>query len=232
MPNHTIRGVVFCAVFALVALPTASQAEGLINSLPEDGSWVVFKAKSELDLQGNLQSFDRELKMASVGKQEVDGEPGRWIELSTEFFGRKVLAKLLIAEKYLKADQNPFEHISKAWTRGQEGEVVEIPESGLRRIIIFALGVPTFEKPEKKEKEKIKTQLGEYDCDHFKGEVEVDGPMDNKLKMGGELWTNAKVPFGLVKAKIKGDLGVGSIETEMEAIQSGKDAKSELPDAK
>jgi hypothetical protein len=109
---------------------------------------------------------------------------------------------------------------------------MEIPENGLRRIIIFALGVPHFDKPEKKEKEKIKTRLGEYDCEHQKGESEVDGPMDLKMKFAGELWTNDKVPFGLVKAKVKGDLGVGMIETEMEAIQSGKDAKSELPEAK
>ena len=231
MLHHRFVGAIVCAALGVVAVPAAAQAGGLINSLPPDGSWVVFKAKSELDLQGNLQSFDRELKIASVGKQEVEGEPGRWIELSTEFVGRKVLAKLLIAEKYLKADQNPFDHIAKAWMR--EGEnVVEIPENRLRQMIIFAFSVPTFEKPENKYKENIKTQLGEYECEHLKGEVEMDGPMDQKIKFSGELWTNDKVPFGLVKAKVKGDIGVGSVETEMEAIQSGKDAKSELPDAK
>jgi hypothetical protein len=230
MLHHRFVAAVVCAALALVAIPATSHAGGLINSLPADGSWVVFKARSELDLQGNLQSFDRELKIASVGKQEVEGEPGRWIELSTEFFGRKVLAKLLIAEKYLNADQNPFDHIAKAW--GREGDnVMEIPENRLRQFFILALGVPNFEKPEKKENEKIKTQLGEYECEHLKGESEVDGPMDQKIKFGGELWINDKVPFGLVKAKVKGDIGVGSIETEMEAIQSGKDAKSELPDA-
>ena len=232
MLHQKFVAAVVCAIIALVAIPTAGNAGGLINSLPEDGAWVVFKAKSELDLQGNLQSFDRELKIASVGKQEVEGEPGRWIELSTEFFGRKVLAKLLIAEKYLKADQNPFEHVAKAWARGPEGEVIELTDARLRQILVFALGVPHFDKPEKKEKEKIKTELGEFECEHLKGESEMDGPMDQKIKFGGELWTNEKVPFGLVKAKIKGDLGVGTVETEMEASKSGKDAKSELPDAK
>ncbi len=82
------------------------------------------------------------------------------------------------------------------------------------------------------EAEKIKTELGEYECEHFKGETEVEGPMDQKIKFGGELWTNEKVPFGLVKAKVKADIGVGNIDTEMVAIKSGKDAKSELPDAK
>ncbi len=232
MLHRKFVGAIVCAVLALVAIPTTGHAGGLINSLPADGSWVVFKAKSELDLQGNLQSFERELKIASVGKQEVEGEPGRWIELSTEFLGRKVLAKLLIAEKYLKAEQNPFDHVAKAWARGPEGEVIELTDARLRQILIFALGVPNFEKPEKKEKEKIKTQLGEFECEHLKGESEADGPMDQKIKFAGEIWTNDKVPFGLVKAKVKGDLGIGSIETEMEAIQSGKDAKSELPDAK
>ena len=98
MLHRKLVGAFVCAVVVLVTVPTTGSAGGLINSLPDDGSWVVFKAKSELDLQGNLQSFERELKIASVGKQEVEGEPGRWIELSTEFVGRKVLAKLLIAE--------------------------------------------------------------------------------------------------------------------------------------
>ena len=216
---------------SLLAITTSGRANGLINNLPDDGSFVIFKAKSELDLQGNLQTFERELKIASVGKQEVEGKPARWIELATEFAGQKVMAKLLIEEKYLKGDQDPFEHIVKAW--GLEGgQVVELPENRLRRFMIFALGVPHFDKPEKKEKEKIKTDLGEFECQHLKGETEADGPMDQKIKFNGELWTNDKVPFGLVKAKIKSDIGVGSIETEMEAIKSGKDAKSELPDAK
>ena len=225
--------VVISAVVGLIAVPAACSAGGLIQSLPADGSYVVFKAKSEFDLSGNLQSFERELKVASVGKQDVDGEPGRWIELETEFAGRKVLAKLLIAEKYLKADHNPFEHIAKAWGRDREGMVVELPDARIRQIMIFALGVPHFNKPEKKEKQKVKTDLGEYECERQTGTAEVDGPMDTKVKFDGELWVNDKVAFGLVKAKIKGDLGgLGSIETELEAIKSGTDAKTALPDAK
>src|SRR5262245_10997580 len=127
-------------VLAVTSLAATCSAGGLIQHLPADGPYVVFRAKSEFDLMGNLQSFERELKVASVGKQEVDGEPGRWIELSTEFAGRKVLAKLLIAEKFLKADQDPFSHIAKAWGRGREGELVELQDAQLRRIMVFALG--------------------------------------------------------------------------------------------
>ena len=221
-----------CSLFMLLAVPARSHAEGLINNLPADGSWVIFRAKSELDIQGNLQSFDRELKLSSVGKKDVEGEPGRWIEISTEFFGRKVQAKFLIAEKYFKPGQNPFDHIAKAWMIGREGELQEIPENRLRQMMIFALAVPYFDKPEKKEKEKVKTELGEYECERAKGITELDGLMDTKVKLEGELWTHDKVPFGLVKAKIKGDLGIGSIETELQAIKSGGDAKTELPEAK
>src|SRR5262249_5457438 len=81
------------AVVSLLAVPDAGQAGGLIQQLPADGSWVAFRAKSEFDLQGNLQTIDRELKLASVGKTEVAGEPARWIELSTELGGRRVVAK-------------------------------------------------------------------------------------------------------------------------------------------
>ena len=218
--------------FVLLASPAPSRAEGLINSLPDDGSWVLLKAKSELDFQGNLQTIDRELKISSVGKQEVEGRPARWIEVNTEFFGQKILAKFLIEEKYFKPDQDPFEHIAKGVARGPNGEVADIPDNQLRRLMVFVLGVPHFAKPEKQEKEKVKTDLGEFECAHVKGETEVDGPMDAKLKMSGEIWTNDKVPFGLVKAKIKGDLGLGSIETDLQAVKSGKDAKSEIQEAK
>ncbi len=234
MTKLRISGLVFSAIMSgAVVLPNECRAGGIIQSLPADGSWIVFKAKSEFDFNGNLQSFDRELKVASVGKQDVNGEPGRWIELTTEFAGRPVVAKLLIAEKYLKADQNPFEHVSKAWARGREGEVIELKDDRLRQIMIFALGVPNFDKPEKKGKEKIKTELGEFECERLAGTAELVGPMETKVSFTGELWTQEKVPFGLLKAKVKGDLGgIGSIETELSAIKSGTDAKSELPDSK
>jgi hypothetical protein len=208
-------------------------AGGLINNLPADGSYVVFRAKSELDFMGNLQSFDREIKLASVGKQMIEDEPARWIELSTEFVGRPVFAKLLIPEKYLRdADQNPFEHIAKAIARGMDGEVIELPKERLRQIMTFVLPISHFDKLEKKDKAKIRTELGEYDCDTMQGETELDGPMGNKVKITGDLWVNNKVPFGLVKAKVKGDLAIGKIETELELIKSGTGAKSELPEAK
>jgi hypothetical protein len=226
------------ALTAVVALAVCSaslnacQAGGLINNLPPDGSYVVFRAKSEVDLMGNLQTFDREIKLASVGKQMVGDEPARWIELSTEFVGRPVFAKLLIPERYLKSDQNPFEHIAKAIARGMDGEVVELPKERLRQIMTIVLPISYFDKLEKKDNAKIRTELGEYDCDVMKGETELDGPMGNKVKIAGDIWVNNKVPFGLIKAKVKGDLPFGKIETELEVIKSGTEAKSELPDAK
>jgi hypothetical protein len=232
MPKHK------CAVLVLVSAATiclsrsAVEAGGLIQNLPADGSWVVFRAKSDIDLQGNLQSFERELKVASVGKATVEDEPARWIELSTEIGGRRVLAKLLIAEKYLRADENPFDHIVKAWSRGPEGEVRELAENRLRQLLLFAATVPNFDKPEKKQKERIKTELGEFECDRLKGQTELEALQGNKIKVEGDLWIHEKIPFGLVKAEIKGDLGVGTIETHLEAVRSGTDATTELPDAK
>jgi hypothetical protein len=211
---------------------TPCYAGGLINNLPPDGSYVVFRAKSEVDLMGNLQNIDREIKLASVGKEMVENEPARWIELSTEFVGRPVFAKLLIPERYLKGDQNPFEHVAKAFARGMDGQVVELPKDRLRQIMTVVLPISYFDKLEKKDKAKIRTELGEYDCDVMQGESELDGPMGNKVKIAGDLWINNKVPFGLIKAKVKGDLAFAKIETELEVIKSGTDAKSELPDAK
>lgn len=219
-------------LLALFATASIARAGGIIQSLPADGSYVVFKAKSEIDFQGNLQTFERELKIASVGKGEVDGQPARWIEISTELLGRAVVGKLLIAEKYLKADENPFEHVSKAYGKGPDGAVQELPAGQLKQIMILAVGVPNFDKPKKGDKQKIKTPLGEYECQRQTGEGEADGFQNSKMKYEGELWTHDKVPFGLVKAKIKADIGIGTIETQLEAAKSGTDAKSELPDTK
>lgn len=225
----------FCVALVAVictAVCSSGFAGGLINNLPADGAYVVFRAKSEVDFQGNLQTFDRELKLASVGKESVENEPGRWIELSTEFAGRRVFAKLLIPEKYLTSDQNPFDHVAKAIARGPDGEVVDLPKERLRQIMTFALPITYFDKLEKKDKAKVRTEVGEYDCEVMQGQSELDGPMDTKVKVVGDIWLNEKVPFGLVKAKVKGELPFGNIETELELIKSGKDAKSELNDAK
>src|SRR5262245_19177708 len=170
MINRGLRR--FCLALVGVictAICSSGFAGGLINNLPADGAYVVFRAKSEVDFQGNLQSFDRELKMASVGKESVENEPGRWIELSTEFAGRRVFAKLLIAERYLKNDQNPFDHVAKAIARDPDGNVIDLPKDRLRQIMTFALPITYFDKLEKKEKAKVRTELGEYECDVMHG---------------------------------------------------------------
>ncbi|MBI3467446.1 MAG: hypothetical protein HY000_30930, partial [Planctomycetes bacterium] len=160
MRKHRFNFAFIPAVLSFLVMPLSSHAGGLIHNLPPDGTWVLYRAKTELDFQGNLQSFDRELKMCSVGKEEVNGEPARLIELSTELSGTRIIVKLLILEKYLKADQNPYEHLVRAWIRGRDGEVRELTGSRLRQILIFAGTVPHFDKPEKKEKQHVKTGHG------------------------------------------------------------------------
>lgn len=220
------------AVVGILGVRPAAQAGGLVQHLPPDGSWVALSIESEQDFGGNLQSSTREVKIASVGSEKVDGQPARWIEMSTEFGGRKMLAKMLIAEKFLTADQDSFSHVAKAWALGRDGKVVELPKERLRGILVFGAGVPHFEKLAKKGKEAVTTELGEFQCERAAGQAEQDGPQGSKAKFDGELWTNEKVPFGLVKAKIKLDLGKINFANELTAVRSGSGAKSELPDAK
>src|SRR6516165_9575988 len=118
MKPRSIIALTTATVFALLA-PSAV-ADGLIQQLPSDGSWVRY------DVTGEGRSPTGEvgvthqgtLTLKSVGRETVDGTECRWIETETKIeftrAGRNEeftdVLKLLIPEKFLAADQNPRAH--------------------------------------------------------------------------------------------------------------------------
>ena len=55
MRKHRFSFAVIAAILSFLVMQPCSHAGGLIHNLPPDGSWVLYRAKTELDFQGNLQ---------------------------------------------------------------------------------------------------------------------------------------------------------------------------------
>jgi hypothetical protein len=130
MGRVTLR---LAAVASAVVLSSASaHADGLLQRLPVDGTWVRFEiATQNYDIRTGAplgKHRTDSLTLRSVGKVTVDGEALRFIELSFRSKGLgpdggesqdEILNvwKLLIPETRAMADQSPLDHVRRGWIK-------------------------------------------------------------------------------------------------------------------
>lgn len=202
-----------------------AEAAGLINSLPKDGSSVTLKISAEFERDGEARSFERTMKLSSVGTGQVGGEAARWIEISTRFRDQQIIAKLLIPEKYLKGDDDPFEHVDRGYIR--RGDEQQEYDSDNARGLRILRSVPHLSNVKKGEKETIKVPLGEFECQQQSGTAEATFG-DNTVTYEATLWTSEKVPFGLARATVNATFDSGSFKSTIEAVEASENAESEL----
>jgi len=65
---------------AVLLVPTAARADGLIYQLPADGTSAEFDLKVTMESNGQTMEADGSFAIKSVGKQKVDDVDSRWIE--------------------------------------------------------------------------------------------------------------------------------------------------------
>src|SRR5262249_44649659 len=117
-----------------------ARADGIIQDLPEDGSWVEFAMKGEgVDLMGKIAvTVEGMLTIRSVGRETIDGEAGRWIEVGTaasfQRGGQKEkqteIRKMLIPERRLVSGENPLAHLRKGKRKRDDDQPTEIQVPG------------------------------------------------------------------------------------------------------
>jgi hypothetical protein len=85
---------------------------GLIYQFPEDGTWERFTIEESSEGQGST------LVLASVGRENVQGEPCRWIELRSEVRipGDEKVSKRVV--KALVSEKRVLKESGKSWLRG------------------------------------------------------------------------------------------------------------------
>lgn len=237
--------IMFLTGVALIATSGFLFADGVAYRLPPDGTWVkysitvtkyedwslrpdekggwVLKKEPELTAEELAkETRDNFLLVRSVGRQDVGGEPCRWVELvlNSEEEGeakpeaRVVLLKVLIPEKAFGPGIDPFELVKKMyvsdWREGGEHFLSEVEDGDRKRYEVerFRLYFPV---PQKGAQRKIdvehKTPLGS-----FKGyELGFEYGYEGKLGEGKAGWNYVKghyqvtvsdrAPFGIVAVR-------------------------------
>lgn len=234
-----MKTLIAASVLFVVCLNGVVHAEGLIYRIPKDGTWVEFTmdgmATSSDDSEVTLVG---KLRLSSVGKVEVDGQPCRWIEFRTDGIRNDEkftdTIKLLIPEKNLTKGQDPLKHIIKAWSKhshtaggARAVEVTGVGKENLRNRTFQLLHGP-YDNPQKLEKTLVESKLGKQECEGIKATETWGG-----IKYTCEIRLHDKAPFGVVTHQSVFELmEKGAMTTKFTLSDFGTNAVSDLPDSK
>ena len=245
---HWLRVIVRAAAFlGTMWCWKSAFAGGLIEKLPPDGAWAKYSLEwKRATPEGEIKQLRvGELFVSSVGVEEVAGDRCRWIEIrhfvEADGAKRASVLKMLIPEKNLIAGLNPLGNVVRAWNRHAIDVVPqEIKElKGEQARPIRALTDMFFGSPA-----EVSTLNDETIENEKLGKVVCPGIAAHYVLKRGhlesifdyEVRVHDKAPFGVVtfsSASIHKEAGVVRIpsnQTILKLIDSGTDAKSELPD--
>ncbi|MSR58879.1 MAG: hypothetical protein EXS05_14715 [Planctomycetaceae bacterium] len=256
------RCSLFGTIAGCLLFPVAARADGLIYELPDDGTWVRYNVLLEiLDAEGAAElNLKGTVTIRSVGRENDNGESCRWIEWkSVQEQGagkpdRIELFKLLIPEKHLKAGEAPVDHVVRAWHKvggvivPSTGELLdfetETPKKDLpHRLrgghpdLAYFLGGPLM-NPRMLDEMEIDTPLGKLACVGVASQDSIGNVFKTELYRKWETRLNDKIPFGVAEMKLRieikrnGKSAAGGNQRTLTLAEVGKDAKSEIPDAR
>ena len=220
--------VVICGFLMSHSCPMARGAEPLIQTLPEDGSWVQFHVNLKIGAQASTPTWI----LKSVGKKEVAEIPCRWIEMHSKQGERnEVIFKCLIAESEFGKGKNPLANALNVYRKLGEQPVAEVPNlAAADPALALILSGPAEAKPLEM-KESVELQDGRVECDVITGKNKSE--IGNiRIEIVHRLLQSDKVPFRLAGAKFEIDADVAGNKfagtAELTLNKVGKDAKSEL----
>ena len=239
--------ILFSTAAAIVlALSAASvRGDGLFYQLPEDGAWVQYRVEGAVTMGEEELLLKGSLRMASVGRVVENGEPCRWIEADfrieayaegdpAPMESSKLVAKLLIPEKYLKKGINPMDHAVRGWMAGGRFRgILKNPKEFDRTPFPVMLSGP-LEDLKELEAVVVETKLGKLSCPGVIGCLEFEEGPNRTVQIKMETRLHPKAPFGVVASR-----WVTVPETKEEAAVKktvnftlsdfGDGAKSEMP---
>jgi hypothetical protein len=227
------------ALTAVLLLPAAARADGLIYQLPADGTSAEFDLKISFEGNNQKEKFDGSLVIKSVGKQKVDDVECRWIEfkLFMKLGDREQTdrAKVLVPDAELTRGKNPIGNVQKAWYKlgyREPREITDFSRGGAEPLPTFLSG-PLKDAKELKA-ETVESSLGKLECKGVTGTTEytADG------RKNAIIFTNRlheKAPFGIVSSVMEVEISRDgqvrqNVTMRLTLSKVGKDAKSELSD--
>ena len=242
-----MRAVRSILALVVAAVPLSAQADGLIYTLPKDGSKVTYEMKAVNTDGDRMREFGGTLSVASVGTAKVDGVDCRWIEfhMAMEMEGRQreITAKVLITAADLGKGKYPLANLKKAWlSMEKDKDPKKLEDPFGRQGGPLPAFLPTPMKDVKKlDAAEIDTGIGKLKCKGVTGKVtyeQGDANRTDKFVVEYKTRLSDKVPFGVAGTKMtiteyrnkteKDD--VIAITLKLKSV--AKNAKSELPKAK
>lgn len=223
--------IVAATVIVLVVAAPSVRAEPLLQLLPEDGAWVAFNGS--VDDGGQKETLTWIVK--AVGKKDVAGVACRWIEMAVMNGDKpQIILKCLVPESEFGKGKHPLGAAKQVFVKRGEEQTMEVGNllAADPPHALFLQG-PGADAKKLDAKEAIETQNGKLECDVITGtnQLEVGGL---KIAMTTRLLHSEKIPFGMAGGKLEFAVTVNgnsqTIKAEFTFKESGKDAKSALPD--
>lgn len=223
--------IVTTAVIVVVMASATVRAESLIQLLPADGEWV----RLQVNLTENGRSNSNTWFLKSVGKKEVAGVACRWIEMQLMKDEQNlILIKCLIPESEFGKGKHPLNHAKQVFLKQGDRELAEFPSLAVASpLVALVLQGPGTDAKRLDQKEAVEMQAGKIECDVISGKSEGDIGFVKATLTHRLLFTD-KTAFGLAGATVEITVTIdGKTETlkaESSLMESGKNAKSALPD--
>lgn len=216
---------------SFVLITQTAFADGLLYQLPEDGAYVVHEMVLGDDGQTQFKGIR---KISSVGTVTENGKKLRWIEFKIKIDIDErydIINKILVSEEKPKAAENVFGKIIRGWERHGGGQAKAMSREKLDELSLFLCG--TIKERTKLKPVMVDSKLGKLQCAGLSGYVDYDAG-GQKLKIRFKTRLHKKVPFGIVSSVItvEGGFVIAPVKLSFTLKEVGKNAKSELSDAK
>lgn len=238
-------GIVTIAICAMMVLAEANlaRADGMIQSLPADGSWVRFNLRATNENQGAAKEvFVGTLTVKSVGCVQVNGVACRWFEFDWELHDEvrgaphSAIEKWLIPEAQIGADKSPRLHAVRAWAKWNE-EQVETKD--VSNAFLDDLLLPDTLRDRKFEElpRTIEYQNGRLEVSRCILGVTTGATSDgiSKSTARHQYWICEMIPFGVAAATQTQEIVVNGVtitnrfESTLEMNDYGTGAVSSIP---
>jgi hypothetical protein len=230
-----------------------SEGGGLLYKLPKDGTWAKYScsltlSKPKHDRGGfpPASAFPMTCKgwirMACIGTVTESDERSRWIEVAYQFDGSvpvgSYVYKLLLPEKSLMKGQTPGEHALRVWelwgrSKSEKARQIEkLPHIGQSLMPLILAG--PLKEVKQVGKVDVESRLGRRSCDEESGRLEVPYPLNPAMPFTVHHHLHSDAPFGVVTTQWTQEYQSESgplMSLELELIDYGEDATSEIPDA-
>ena len=236
MPRQTLRFL----LILLLGITTPVAAQNLLSQLPSDGTSARFLMEFKTTGDDKEMAAIGTLNISSVGKETVDQQPCRWIELyyAVTVNNReiKVTEKLLIPEKYCQAGQAPLAHVIKAKAYIQRGNRDPEPLADALDALVSPIPIVLYGSLEDQQplaKKTVESKLGKLPSEGLKGNFKYQKE-GRQVTCQVTTWRHEKAPFGIVQAELS-DIKIDqqpafSISLTLNAVL--KNTRSRFPELK